>query len=73
MATSTEITATDWLAVRAKVAAEIKVNSTAQESTRTAVAEHLIAMGYVDIDYVLSQVRADFTPTPAPALEVDDD
>lgn len=63
MATTTEITAADWLAVRTKVAERIRVNTTAQENTRTAVAEGLIASGYIDIDFVLAEIRAEFTPT----------
>lgn len=66
MAQNTQITAADWIAIREKVAEEIKEKSQARADTRLNIAEQLMAKGYVDIDFVLAEVRKDFTPQTPP-------
>ena len=59
MAKSTEISAADWLAVRQRVARTIQQNSTVQEPARLRISEALITNGYIDIEYVRDEIRAE--------------
>lgn len=63
MARNTEIAASDWLAVRAKVADKLKDGAPRTErDTRIRMAETLIEAGYVDVEFVRAEI-ADSRPT----------
>lgn len=64
MAKTTEITVGQWLKVRAEVAKVVTANSTVRSPTHERIAEALLTSGYIDVEYVLSQITEREKPEP---------
>lgn len=60
MSKQTEIAASDWLAVRERVVEKLKDGAPrAEKDTRTRMAEGLILAGYVDVEFIASEIGAE--------------
>lgn len=58
------LTAKEWLHMRAKVAQAISISGSSQQPhTRNQIAENLMSSGYIDIPFVLNEIRAAETST----------
>lgn len=56
MASSTQMSASEWLAVREAVASKLHIaGSKQQKETRLRIAENLMSSGFLDFDYIISQ------------------
>ncbi|AXA97606.1 hypothetical protein [Microbacterium sp. PM5] len=57
MSKNTEIAASDWLAVRERVVEKLKDGAPRTEKdTRVRMAEGLILAGYVDVEFIASEI-----------------
>ncbi len=57
MSKQTEIAASDWLAVRERVVEKLKDGAPRTEKdTRVRMAEALILAGYVDVEYIATEI-----------------
>lgn len=57
MSKQTEIAASDWLAVRERVVDKLREASPqSQKDTRVRMAEGLILAGYVDVEFIASEI-----------------
>ena len=60
MAKDTTLSATDWLEVRSRVSNKIKaVGSQQHDATRERIAEQLLLSGYVDIEFIKSEMDSE--------------
>lgn len=66
MSKHTEIAASDWLAVRERVVEKLKDGAPRTEKdTRVRMAEGLILAGYVDVEFIASEIADEKAATAA--------
>lgn len=63
MSKTVPLTAEEWLQIRATVADALKVAGSGQQAhTRSAIAENLLTLGYIDVHYLKDEIDKDDRP-----------